>query len=484
MSKRPSIVFLIADDHRHEALGSSGNSVVRTPTLDELAADGAAMQGAHIFGGLTGAVCAPSRACVMTGRSIFRSMIGCDPAEWTHSTDIRPEVPLLPERLRGAGYQTYAVGKWHNDKASFARSFEGGDKLFFYGMSDHWHVPVQSFDPEGRYGKEREYVETRHSSEVFANAAIDYLRRQDGEQPFFLYVAFTAPHDPRTAPEPYASMFRPEELPLPPNFAAEHPFDNGDLGVRDERLASVPRREEEIRRHMADYYAMIAHLDAQVGRIVDCLKAKGLYDDTLLVYTADHGLSVGQHGLMGKQNVYDHSVRIPLLLRGPGVKAGAKPPGLLSNIDIAPTVAELAGLPEQPDTDGVSFAGLLRGERAAGSDAGERASASASESAAEPFRPRTYVCTAYQDLQRMAKDRRWKLIRYYRSPASGSGTDRVQLFDMEADPWETRDVSGDPANRHEMERMARLLRDWMDRHDDILRHVPILGPTIPGGDSV
>jgi len=472
MSTRPSIVFLIADDHRYEALGSSGNSVVRTPVLDELSAGGAAMQGIHIFGGLTGAVCAPSRACVLTGQSIFRSMIGCDPAEWTHSTDIRPEVPLLPERLRDAGYQTYAVGKWHNDKASFARSFAGGDKLFFYGMSDHWNVPVQAFDPEGRYGKEREYVETQHSSEVFADAAIDFLERQDGEQPFFLYVAFTAPHDPRTAPESYASMFQSEELSLPPNFAEEHPFDNGDLDVRDERLASIPRREEEIKRHLADYYAMIAHLDAQIGRIVDCLKAQGLYDDTLLVYTADHGLSVGQHGLMGKQNVYDHSVRIPLLLRGPGVEAGVKSLGLLSNIDIAPTVAELAGLPEQPDFDGVSFAGLLCGEDSAGA------------SASEPLTLRTHVCTAYQDLQRMVKDRRWKLIRYYRSPASGAGIDRIQLFDMETDPWETRDVSADPANRHEMDRLERLLRDWMDRHDDILRHVPILGPTIPGGDSV
>ncbi len=483
MSKRPSIVFLIADDHRYEALGSSGNPIVRTPVLDELAVGGAAMQGTHIFGGLTGAVCAPSRACVLTGQSIFRSMIGCDPAEWTHSTDIRPEVPLLPERLRDAGYQTYAVGKWHNDKASFARSFEGGDKLFFYGMSDHWHVPVQAFDPEGKYGKEREYVETRHSSEVFADAAIDFLERQDGEQPFFLYVAFTAPHDPRTAPEPYASMFQPEELSLPPNFAEEHPFDNGDLGVRDERLASMPRREEEIKRHLADYYAMIAHLDAQVGRIVDCLKAKGLYDDTLLVYTADHGLSIGQHGLMGKQNVYDHSVRIPLLLRGPGVEAGEKPLGLLSNIDIAPTVAELAGLPEQPNADGVSFAGLLRGGISAGG-ADANTSASASAGANEPLPLRTHVCTAYQDLQRMVKDRRWKLIRYYRSPASGAGIDRIQLFDMEADPWETRDVSGETANRKELERLAQLLQTWMDRHDDILRHVPILGPTIPGGDSV
>ncbi|THF84517.1 sulfatase-like hydrolase/transferase [Cohnella fermenti] len=476
MNGGTSIVFLIADDHRCESLGSSGNRDVRTPVLDALAESGAAMQGTRIFGGMTGAVCAPSRACVMTGQSIFRSMIGCDPSVWAHSTDIREEAPLLPERLRAAGYRTHAVGKWHNDKRSFARSFDGGDKLFFYGMSDHWRVPVQPFDPSGLYGKERERIEERHSTELFTDAAIEFLEKQDGSSPFFLYVAYTAPHDPRTAPEPYASLFDPERLRLPPNLLPEHPFDNGDMGVRDERLASLPRQEAELRRHLADYYAMLAHLDAQVGRIVECLKSRGMYESTLLVYTADHGLSIGQHGLMGKQNVYEHSVRIPLLLRGPGIVPGRKLEALLSNIDIAPTVAELAGLPEWPEADGISFASLLR--EPAGGAVSEAEAATRAEAAG-----RDHVCTAYQDLQRMVTDGRWKLIRYYRRESDGVGTDRLQLFDLQADPWETRDVGSDPDQLPVLLRLARMLESWMTRHGDPLSRVPILNIIAPGGNE-
>lgn len=451
-NEKPNVVFISADDHRWESLGASGNGIVRTPCLDALAAGGASMDNMHIFGGLTGAVCAPSRACVHTGQSIFKSMIGRDPQTWEHSVVIRPDVPLLPQVMKEAGYATYAVGKWHNDKASFARSFEGGDRLFFYGMSDHRKVPVQPFDPSGAYPKERETIEETFSTELFTDAAVDFIDGYAEDRPFFLYVAYTAPHDPRTAPEPYASMYDPSAVPLPANFLTEHPFDNGDMTVRDEKLAGLPRGEDEIRRHIADYYAMITHMDAQIGRVVDRLKAKGVYDDTLIVYTADHGLSVGQHGLMGKQNVYEHSVRIPFLMHGPGVPAGKRIRALSSNIDMFPTVAHWCGVPV-PETDGKSLAPLLMGEQ-------------------EQVRPT--VCSAYRDVQRMVRDERWKLIRYYRSPATNTGTERLQLFDLQEDPWETTDVSAEPAYSDHLERLAGALVSWMKEHDDILQHKTVL----------
>ncbi|KQX48584.1 sulfatase-like hydrolase/transferase [Paenibacillus sp. Root444D2] len=455
-AERPNVVFIIADDHRGEAIGAFGDETVQTPVLDSLVASGTSCRNTHIFGGLTGAVCAPSRACVHTGIPIFRATIGKDMMNREHSSVIRPDVRLMPQTMQGAGYRTHAIGKWHNDKASFARSFEGGDKLTFHGMSEHTKVPVYDYDLTGAYPKEQEYNEHTFSTELFTNAAVQFIEDYREERPFFLYVAYTAPHDPRTAPEPYASMYDKSDIPLPPNFMREHPFDTGDLTCRDEKLARWPRDEGEIREHIADYYAMISHLDAQIGRIVEALKAKGIYDDTLVVYTADHGLAVGQHGLMGKQNLYEHSVRIPLIFRGPGVPEGKQEPALASNIDIFPTVARLCGVDLPEETEGISLCPIFTGE----SDA-----------------VRGIVCSVYRDVQRMVTDGRWKLIRYYRSPVTNTGTERIQLFNLLNDPWETQDLSAEPANAGVIERLASELASWMQASCDILQDKPVIPVT-------
>jgi arylsulfatase A-like enzyme len=453
VAKRPHVVFLIADDHRGEAIGAFGNEAVQTPVLDSLVTSGTACRNTHIFGALTGAVCAPSRACVHTGIPLFRATIGKDMTNREHSSVIRSDVRLMPQTMRDAGYRTHAVGKWHNDKASLARSFEGGDKLHFHGMSEHTKVPVYDYDPTGMYPKEREYLEHTFSTELFTNAAVNFIEDYQDEKPFFLYVAYTAPHDPRTAPEPYASMYDKSDITLPPNFMREHPFDTGDMVVRDEKLAGWPRDEDEIRQHMADYYAMISHMDAQIGRVIDALKAKGIYDNTLIVYTADHGLAVGQHGLMGKQNLYEHSVRIPLVFRGPGVPQGKQVHALASNIDIFPTVAGLCEVNLPEETEGISLHPIFSGE-----SVGDRG----------------IVGSVYRDLQRMVTDGRWKLIRYYRSPITNSGTERIQLFDLQDDPWETLDLSAEPQYVEHIERLASELGAWMHASSDILQDKPVL----------
>ncbi|MEC0227552.1 sulfatase-like hydrolase/transferase [Paenibacillus alba] len=455
--RKPNVVFLIADDHRGEAIGAFGNETVQTPVLDSLAASGTSCRNTHIFGGLSGAVCAPSRACVHTGIPIFRATIGKDMMNREHSSVIHPDVRVMPQTMQSAGYLTHAIGKWHNDKASFARSFEGGDKLAFRGMSEHTKVPVHDYDVTGAYPKEQEYVEHTFSTELFTDAAVNFIEDYEGDRPFFLYVAYTAPHDPRTAPEPYASMYDKSGIPLPPNFVREHPFDTGDMTVRDEKLAGWPRDEDEIRGHIADYYAMISHMDAQIGRVIEALKAKGIYDDTLIVYTADHGLAVGQHGLMGKQNLYEHSVRIPLIFRGPGVPEGKQELALASNIDIFPTVAGLCGVDLPEETEGISLCPIFAGE--VGSVRG-------------------IVGSVYRDVQRMVTDGRWKLIRYYRSPETNTGTERIQLFDLLSDPWETQDLSAELANAGVIERLASELASWMQASGDILQEKPVI-PAAP-----
>ncbi|OPA76664.1 sulfatase [Paenibacillus selenitireducens] len=451
-ANQPNVVFIIADDHRAESVNAFGNKDIHTPTLDALAKEGTSFSNTHIFGGLTGAVCAPSRACVNSGISIFRSMIGNDVTNWDHAITIRSDVVLMPQAMKNAGYVTHAIGKWHNDKPSFARSFTGGDKLFFGGMSDHWSVPVQDFDPDGVYPVEREYIGDKFSTELFSDAAIQFVENYTTDQPFYLYIAYTAPHDPRTAPEPFASMYDPSNISLPPNFSTDFPFDNGEMDVRDEHLAEKPRHPAEIRRHIADYYGMITHMDAQIARVVEALKAKGIYDNTIIVYTADHGISLGQHGLMGKQNVFEHSVRIPLIVKGPGIPTGVQLQDLTSNIDIFPTLAELCGL-AAPEVDGTSMIPLLKDK---------------------PEHKKAVVGTVYADIQRMIRDDRWKLIRYYVSESSGRGSNRLQLFDLEQDPWETTDVSSQPANTEHINRLAAALQTWMVENGDILQDVPVL----------
>lgn len=455
-TRKPNVVFIIADDHRAEAIGAFGNDVVSTPVLDALAAEGTSFGNTHIFGGLTGAVCAPSRACVNSGMSVFNAMIGRDVMSWDHSVIIRPDVQLMPQAMRAAGYHTHAIGKWHNDNGSFARSFDGGDKLFFHGMSEHTEVPVQDFDPKGEYPLERQYVEHTFSTELFTNAAVRFIEDYKEEEPFYLYVAYTAPHDPRTSPEPYASMYDPKDIPLPHNYKDKHPFDTGDMTVRDEHLAALPRNEDEIRQHIADYYGIITHLDTEIGRVIAALKAKGIYKDTIFVYTADHGIAIGQHGLMGKQNMYEHSVRIPLIVKGPKVRAGERELAPVSNIDIFPTVAELCGVQIQPEVEGMSMVPSLIGDTSVGL--------------------RRVVCSVYRDVQRMVTDGKWKLIRYYYSPATDTGVNRLQLFDLENDPWETKDLSGVAAHDEVIERLAAELTVWMHDHNDILQDEPVLLP--------
>jgi arylsulfatase A-like enzyme len=460
------VVVLMADDHRGTELGHLAGSQASTPNLDALAARGVSFRQAHCQGSMHGAVCVPSRASLMTGRNIFSSSADPVAADYRLAYTIPAGLETFPQALRAAGYRTHAVGKWHNDLASFQRSFASGDALMFGGMSDHYHVPLQAYDPDGdasgivseapggpRPTKDDIDLATadpsRFSSNLFADAAIRFIEADHGDGPFLLYTAFTAPHDPRTPPPGWE--VDPATVELPPNFLPEHPFDNGDLRVRDELLAGFPRSETEVRQHIADYLGMIAHLDHSVGRIVASLEAAGLADDTVVIYTADHGLAVGQHGLLGKQNLYEHSLRIPLVLAGPGIPEGEIRDDLVWHADTTATVRSLAALPRDPDgegspvvTDGVVTAG------------------------------RAGLGAAYRFTQRAYREGRHKLIQYGPSPAglpdggTTPGEAMTQLFDLEADPWEMVNLAGDPAYREIREELAIGLAAWQRAVNDPL----------------
>ena len=457
---------MIADDHRYGAIHAQGDRTVQTPTLDRLISDGMSFERTYHFGGMTGGVCVPARACLMAGANPFKALASKDLADPVGLRTINPRVTTLAETFRTAGYHTYHVGKWHNDTASFHRSFDGGAKIFIGGMSDHYQVPVFDFDPTGTYPKEKRYVGDRHSTELFGQAAIQFLEGYAQPNPFFLYLAFTAPHDPRTPPPEYAALYPPAEMLVPDNFMPEHPFDNGDLRVRDEALAPWPRTREVVQQHTADYYGMITHLDAWIGNVLNALERTGQADNTIVVYTADHGLAVGQHGLFGKQNVYEHSARVPCIVRAPastGIMGGRRSHALTHTPDLHPTLCELAGVPRADTVETRSLVPLLHG-------------------AIDTHRP--VVCQVYKDLQRMVTDGRWKLIRYYRSgERPGVGTDGIQLFDLVEDPWELRDRSGATDCAPHVARLATALSDWMKEVGDPLEDVPVL-PAPPIGARV
>ena len=456
MSARPNVLFMIADDHRFSGMGHVGREAVRTPTLDALAARGTAFRKAYIMGGLSGAVCVPSRATVHTGASVFRGSGDVeDVASPSNYGMLNEEYSTLAGTFRDAGYHTFATGKWHNDKKSFTDGFRAGGNIFFGGMSDHLAVPVHDFDPTGEYPQSAQYIGDGFSTNLFTDAAIDFLDGYEDDDPFFLYLAFTSPHDPRMAPEEYAAMYDPADIELPPNFMEEHPFDNGEMRIRDEDLAAYPRTEEEVRRHIADYYAMITHQDAHIARVLAALDRNGHGDDTIIVYTADHGLGVGQHGLLGKQNVYDHSVRVPMIVAGPGVQAGGEVDELVCLYDLFPTVCDLTGTPIPESVESRSIADLATGASDTGRDS---------------------AFSVYRDIHRMVTDGEWKLIRHYRADGRDKGVDRVQLFHVAEDPWELNDLSADTAHADRLDALAATMTAWMRNVGDPFASIPVLLP--------
>lgn len=425
-----NVLFLFGDDHQPDAIGALGHPDLRTPSLDRLVGEGFTFTNAYCFGSTSGAVCGPSRAMLMSGRTLWH-LEG-------NVFDLRGDDVLLPEAFGGAGYQTFATGKWHNGRTSFQRAFEGGDEIFFGGMGDHLALGVHDYDPSGAYPNEARTTIASFSSQAFADAAIRFLDERDRERPFFAYVSFTAPHDPRMAPDEFRSLYAAEDLELPPNFRPAHPFDNGELRVRDERLAPWPRTPAVVREHLAEYYAMISHLDHQVGRLLDALDERGLAETTFVVYAADHGLAVGQHGLLGKQNLYEHSLGAPLVIRGPGVPAGRRSAAFAYLHDLYPTLCELAGIPAPDTLEGRSLAPILTG-------------------ASERVRSSTFG--AYRRFQRSVRFGNWKLIAY---PRVGE----LQLFDLAVDPFETTDRAEEPELQPLVAELRNLLRTWQERVDD------------------
>jgi arylsulfatase A-like enzyme/metal-dependent hydrolase (beta-lactamase superfamily II) len=425
-SGRWNVLFLLTDDQRADTIAALGNPHIETPNLDRLVHDGTAFTRAYCMGSLQGAVCVPSRAMMLTGRTLFRvheDLAGQD--TW-------------PEAFSRQGYTTFLTGKWHNQQASALRSFQKGKAIFFGGMGDPYSLPVRDISQEHTLSDER--VSGKHSVEQFADAASEFLRAQTDASPFLCYIAFNLPHDPRVAASEYHRRYNANIPPLPRNFQPQHAFNNGALTLRDEELAPWPRTPEVVRQHLADYYASITFLDSQVGRILDALRASGQYERTIIVFTSDHGLAIGSHGLFGKQNLYDHSMRSPLVIAGPGIPKGRRSDAMCYLLDVFPTLGALTGVSAPEGNEGRSLVPSL-----ADSPRGHRES----------------IFTAYADAQRAVRDDRWKLIVYPK-------VNKTQLFDLKRDPIEMLDLANDANHAGEVTRLLSMLKGWQGRLGDSL----------------
>ena len=426
ISIRPNILILFADDQRTDTVGAWGNPNINTPNIDGLVKRGFSFRRNYCLGGNSGAVCVPSRAMLNSGKSYFKI-----------PNDLEG-VKILPELLRENGYVTFGTGKWHNQQPSFQRGFILGKSIMFGGMSDHTKVPIHDLGPNGELIDREEGP--KFSSELFADAAIEFLENHNEDKPFYAYVAFTAPHDPRQPPLEFRQPYYDALPPLPANFLPQHPFDNGEMTVRDEQLGAWPRTPEVVRDQLAEYYGLVTHMDTQIGRILETLEKTGRAENTYVVYAADHGLAVGSHGLLGKQNLYEHSMGAPLVVAGKGIPTGGSTQAFTYLLDIFPTVCALTGMAPPPDLDGFDLGPIWRGET-------------------QLVRDRIFL--AYRGLMRSIRDERWKLIRY-------PPINHTQLFDLAADPDEINNLAGDPAQAQRIEQMMGWLAEGQKAAGDDL----------------
>ncbi len=445
--KRPNIVFIFTDDHRYDAVHAHGGTVVKTPNLDKIINSGVSFNNAYLQGANTGATSAASRAQLLTGRGVFDIPMG-NGSPWSK------DIISMPQAFQNAGYHTFFTGKSHNGPDASSRGFSSGDKL--YGLTNGFYMPhfrlaYQDFREDQKYAREHLYFvggenhdqkikptedseyKGPHSTDIIGKAAIDFIKEYDGDKPFFTYIAFHAPHDTRNYADKYYDMYDAKDIPVPVNYLSEHPFDNGNIKVRDERLAPYPRTKEVAQEQIADYYRMVTHVDDKVGEIVAALKAKGFDKNTIIVFSADSGLGMGSHGLYGKQNLYDDAgIRVPMVFSGTGIPKGKRKDDICYSCDIFPTLCDLVGI-EAPSSikTGMSQAKSVLGK-------------------SEYLRKEGYF--GYLDYQRAIRNERYKLIEY-----CVNGERTTQLFDLLNDRYECNDISKDPKNADIIKQLRRRL---------------------------
>ncbi|MFY0607706.1 MAG: sulfatase-like hydrolase/transferase [Cyclobacteriaceae bacterium] len=445
VKSKPNILFIFTDDQTYTAINALGNDEIITPNMDRLVYEGTTFDNAFNMGAWNGAVCTASRSMLISGRSVWRA--NDFRKKWQ---DKDPEAIRMtwPKLMESAGYDTYMTGKWHVDvpatsifqNVSNVRPGMPDDAWDHAKMVDIFKTKVAAGEVEASavmpIGYNRPlgpdddswsptdttfggfWKGGQHWSEVLKDDAIAFLdRSKKSENPFFMYLAFNAPHDPRQAPQSFQDMYDTANITIPESWMPEYP--NQDLigngpKLRDEALAPFPRTEFATKTHIKEYYAIITHLDEQIGKILDKLEATGQRENTYIFFTADHGLAMGRHGLIGKQSLYDHSVKPPFIVVGPGVPANQRVDAEVYLQDVMATSLDLAGVGKPDYVEFNNVLPIAKGERQTSYYNG--------------------IYGAYIDYQRSIRKDGFKLMVFPKA-------DKVLLFDLLNDPEEMYDLS-------------------------------------------
>ena len=453
----PNIVLIIADDHANRALSCYGSSMNQTPHLDRLANAGMRFDRAFV----TVALCGPSRATLLTGKycHLHGYKLNETPFDGSQQT--------FPKLLQKAGYATAVVGKWHLDSQpegfDYYNIIHGHGQFFdcpFKDSAQPWGSNESGFVPRPGY-----------LTDVITDISLDWLEnKRDPAQPFCLLIEHKSPHLTHHYPPRYEKLFR-EPVPLPATFhddwstrealrayesrwskfsqMVEYEMQGNELGNQPFPARDTPGfREWAYQIYLKGYLRLVASLDENVGRVLDYLDSHGLRENTLVIYTSDHGCFLGEHGLYNKMWMYDPAIRVPLLARWPGhIAPGSHPDALVSFLDIAPTLLDLAGAPVPADLQGQSLVPILEGRP-------------------NPTPRDTHYYHYYRqyDVPSMCGIRTatHKLICYYEL----TGEDRWELFDLTTDPDELHNLARDPQHaglRNQLQaRLRQAAQDYAD----------------------
>lgn len=443
-AKKPNILFIFVDDLSPKAIGfNDPKGIVKTPNIDAIAKSGVNFRSAYIMGSWVPAVSVASRTCLVTGLNLSKAQKASQQAGVGISEMIKRN-ELWPQKMKEGGYATFMTGKWHLPKSADPRAlFDKVESLRSGGMpkaKKQWYGrPIEGktdpFNPSDET-QGGHWAGGKHWSEVTADCAINYIKNYDKETPFFMYVAFNAPHDPRQSPQKYLDMYDRDLVNIPVNFIPDNNLakEAKIANIRDENLAPKPRTEFAIKTHLREYYAIITHLDDQVGRIISALKDKNLQEDTIIIFASDNGLQIGEHGLMGKQNLYESSIRVPLIISGRGFEAkDVFEPVYMQSL--ATTAMDIAGVKPHKDTAYTSLLPVLKGKPA----------------------PKIPIYSAYAGGQESIIKDGMKLI-------SVNFTGRKLLFDLNKDPNEINDISRDPKNSELLDALYEELKSLRDKN--------------------
>ncbi len=449
--ERPNILFIYADDQCFQSLYAADREGLETPNLDRLMNNGTSFIQAHNQGSWTPGVSSASRSMMVTGEFLWKAAQfnnvpkagtkNTPPVQPDFTVEKLPMPTLLPKLVGEAGYETYMAGKWHVAVAADkvfdhtgtiragmpAQHQDCYDRMFDINNPDKWTPWDPSYGGFWNGGQ--------HWSEVLRDETLGFLDHSTGvDKPFFMYIAFNAAHDPRQSPKEFVDMYPAEDIAIPESFVPVYPYaDEVGAGffLRDEMLAPFPRNERSVQVNRQEYYAIITHMDRQIGEIFAKLDEMGVADNTYILFTADHGIAIGDHGFMGKQNMYEKSIRVPLIVSGPGVAKGKKIDEFVYLQDVMPTILDIAGV-EKPER--VDFNSLL-----------PMATGKSKKSSYES------VYAAYMGVQRMVKDDDYKLMIY-------PNVNVVRLFDMKRDPKELNDLASNPKYKSKMIKLFEELK--------------------------